>query len=305
MLAGHNSERPAMLELDPDLRLIRADNPSPMTGRGTNSWLVGRAALCLIDPGPDDPRHLAAILQAIATTGGTLRAILVTHSHLDHSALAPRLSQATDAPVMAFGDSRAGRSSFMEALARDGIAAGGEGVDRTFAPDVTLEDGACVVLDDAQLRAIWTPGHFGNHICLRWRDAVFSGDHILGWSSSLVSPPDGDMGAYLRSLDRLDTEAARIFYPGHGDPVDNPSARIAELRAHRLSREALIRAAISEKSLSLQEIVAQVYTDTPPALHPAAARNVFAHLIDLHQRGRIAATPSLAASARFSLKKPG
>lgn len=285
--------------LEPDLRVICAPNPSPMTGAGTNTYLLGDARLVVIDPGPEDATHLAAIRAAIGSA--EVAAILVTHAHRDHSPLARRMAAATGAPVLAYGDAGAGRSARMEALARAGLSGGGEGVDAAFRPDQVLADGAEIMLEGAGIRAIWTPGHFGNHLCFAWRGAVFSGDHVMGWSSTFVSPPDGDIGAYMRALDRLEGEGARVLYPGHGAPVADPAGRIAELRAHRLAREAAILAALAEGAADIPAIVRRVYADTPVAMHGAAGRNVFAHLIDLEGRGQVVARPVLAADAWFEL----
>lgn len=290
--------------LETDLRLLRAHNPSPLTGTGTNTYIVGQGDLCVIDPGPSDPRHLDAILAAVAVTG-TLRAILVTHAHLDHSPLARPLAKATGAPILAFGDARAGRSERMERLATSGLVGGGEGVDQAFQPDICLEDGQVFEVGNLRLSAIWTPGHFGNHLCFAWRDVVFSGDHVMGWSSTLVSPPDGDLSAYMQALDRLESLRARRLYPGHGAPVDDPAQRIAELRAHRLGRMAQIIDALEAGAQTVAELVARLYSDVPVALHPAAGRNVLAHLIDLEGQGQVLARPVLSAEASFSLAPKG
>ncbi|MFN7002994.1 MAG: MBL fold metallo-hydrolase [Roseinatronobacter sp.] len=288
--------------LEPELRLLRANNPSPLTGAGTNTYIVGARDLCVIDPGPSDPQHLEAILRVITDTG-RLRAILVTHSHLDHSPLARPLSDATGAPVLAFGNAGVGRTARMEALARPGLVGGGEGVDGAFVPDTCLSDGEIVTVGDERLRALWTPGHFGNHLCFVWRDAVFSGDHVMGWSSTLVSPPDGDLAAYMHALDRLEAESARRLYPGHGAPVDMPKDRISELRLHRMQRESQILAALEAGPRKIEALVAEIYVDVPESLHRAAGRNVLAHLIDLEGRGIITATPMLGADAVFSLRR--
>ncbi len=285
--------------LEPDLRLLRAPNPSPLTGEGTNTYILGADALCVIDPGPDDPAHLAAILSALDDSR-MLRAILVTHAHLDHAPLARGLARATGAPVMAFGDALAGRSARMRALAETGLIGGGEGVDLAFRPDQILADGAQIRIGADSLRAIWTPGHFGNHLSFAWRGAVFSGDHVMGWSSTLVSPPDGDVSDYMRSLDRLTQESARILYPGHGAPVTDPEGRLAALRSHRLQRESEICDSLRSGPKTVLELVQGIYTETPPALRRAAARNVFAHLIDLVHRDQVSATPELHPEAVFS-----
>jgi glyoxylase-like metal-dependent hydrolase (beta-lactamase superfamily II) len=283
--------------LRPGLVRVLAPNPSPMTYHGTNTYILGDDSLCIIDPGPDDPAHLAALLQIIA--GRPVSHIIVTHSHLDHSALAATLARATKAPVLGFGDSSAGRSAVMQDLARREPAEGGEGVDIGFVPDHTLPDGAKVTGADWQLRVIHTPGHFGNHICLRWNDAIFSGDHVMGWASSMVSPPEGDLSDFMTSCRILRAEAARILYPGHGDPIADPTARIDWLLAHRAARETQILAALGTGPKTIATLTATLYADTPPHLHPAAARNVFAHLIDLVGRNLVDAEAELRSTARF------
>jgi glyoxylase-like metal-dependent hydrolase (beta-lactamase superfamily II) len=286
-------------QLETGLLRLCAPNPAPMTAEGTNSYILGKNEFVLIDPGPEDRTHLAR-LQAFFAQNGPLRAIMVTHSHLDHSPLARPLASATGAEIFAFGDSRAGRSEGMEALAKAGASGGGEGVDLAFRPDHCLADGESLALEGESIRAIWTPGHFGNHLCFRWRDVVFSGDHVMGWASTLVSPPDGDMGAYMASLDRLEAEQAQRLYPGHGAPVIHPAQRIAALRAHRQDRAATILSYLAEKPQTIPALVARIYADTPPALHSAARRNVFAHLIEMASKSQITATPTLHPDALFS-----
>jgi hydroxyacylglutathione hydrolase len=284
----------------PGLRRVLAANPSAMTGPGTTTWIVGTGAVAVIDPGPDDPAHLQAILSALAP-GETVAAILVTHSHLDHSALAPRLRAATGAPVCGFGPAGSGRSPLMARLARAGLTGGGEGVDTAFAPDRRLSDGDTVEGPDWALRALHTPGHMAEHLCFVWGSVLFSGDMVMGWAPSLVSPPDGDMGAYLASLERLSREAWLAMLPTHGPVVADPAARLAELIAHRRSREAMILEALARGATTLPEVVARVYHDTPAPLLPAAARNALAHLIDLEERNLVACDPAPLPEARFRL----
>lgn len=280
------------------VRLVRAPNPSPMTAEGTNTWIVGRGSVTVIDPGPDLGPHLAAILDAL-DPGERVTQIVVTHAHLDHSALAPRLSGITGAPVLGFGPAASGRSPAMERLARDGMTGGGEGVDTAFSPDIRLAHGASVPVGDGHVEVLHTPGHFSGHLCLALGDTLFSGDHVMGWAPSLISPPDGDMGAYMESLTALATRRWMRFLPGHGAPVSDPAARLAALIAHRQGREAAILAALAGGARSLDQVVATVYADTPAALHPAAARNGLAHLVDLVERGQVHATPRLGLSATF------
>lgn len=284
--------------LGPGLRRIVAPNPSPMTFRGTNTYLLGTRGLAVIDPGPDIAAHLEAILAALEP-GQRITHILVTHAHLDHSPLARRLSQATDAPVLAFGDARAGRSAVMSRLAETGLAGGGEGVDAGFLPDVSLADGAAVTGDGWALRALHTPGHFGNHLCFAAEDVLFTGDLVMGWASSLVSPPDGDLTDFMASCTRLAARRWRVMHPGHGAPIADPAARLDWLVAHRRSREAQIRAALAEAPGTAAELARRIYADTPPDLLPAAARNVFAHLVDLDARGAARTDSPLSVEAVF------
>ncbi len=282
-----------------DLALVLAPNPSPMTSLGTNTYLLGGETLAIIDPGPDDAAHLAALKMAIA--GRPVSHILLTHSHLDHSPLAGPLSRLTGAPTYAFGDSMAGRSDVMARLAKAGFAGGGEGIDHAFAPDQCLRDGDTVNGSWGRVTALHTPGHIGNHLCFVWGRAVFTGDHVMGWSSSLVSPPDGDVTDFMASCEKLKNVTADIYYPGHGAPVVDPAARLEWLIAHRKTREAQILDALQAQPATAQEVTKEVYTDVSSALLGAAERNVFAHLVDLHERGKVTAKPHLSATARFAI----
>ena len=284
-------------QLQPGLVRIIAPNPSAMTHWGTNTYVLGNTSLCIIDPGPAIPAHLAALLACVGHR--RVSHIVVTHSHLDHSDLSADLSARTGAPVLAYGPSTAGRSAIMTSLLPAFSGLGGEGVDQGFAPDQTLADGAFIDGPDWRLRVIHTPGHMGNHICLRWGDSIFSGDQVMGWASSMLSPPDGDLTDFIRSCQRLRRLNARILYPGHGAAVTDPNARIDWLLGHRAQREAQILASLAQKPQTLTSLTAAVYTDTPANLHPAAARSVFAHLIDLYCRNLVKAAPNLDADAIF------
>jgi len=286
------------------IRAILAPNPSPMTYWGTNTYLLGERRLAVIDPGPDDPAHLAAILGALGP-GQSISHILVTHAHLDHSPLARRLAMQTGAPVMAYGGARDGRSAVMARLAEAGGIGGGEGVDTGFAPDMALPDGAEVTGDGWHITAHWTPGHFCNHMCFESGGTVFSGDLVMGWASTLISPPDGDLTQFRASCTRLAAVSPARLLPGHGAPVADPRARIRWLLAHRDAREAAILGELRQGPADAATLAARIYTDTPPTLMPAAARNVLAHLVDLLQGGRVRALSALSPGTRFALPAAG
>lgn len=281
------------VELAPGLRRLRAPNPSALTGTGTNTYLLGMSDLVVIDPGPELDRHLSAILAA--TRGQRIRQIVVTHAHRDHSALAPRLAALTGAEVLAFGTARDGISPAMAALPE--LAGGtGEGLDLTFTPDRKLVEGDRLA---GTLEVLHTPGHLGGHLCLALGDLLFSGDHVMGWASSTVSPPEGDMGAYMASLGRLQDKAWRRFLPGHGEPVEDPAARLAELIAHRLRRETEVLAALEAGPATPSALTALIYRDIPQGLWPAATRNVLAHLLDLLDRNLVCADPRPGPEAQY------
>lgn len=280
------------------LRRIRAANPSPLTGTGTNTYLVGTTDLAVIDPGPDRADHLDAILAAVRP-GQHISRIFVTHAHKDHSALSAALAARTGSEILAFGTATDGRSRLMQRLA-DTLPTFGEGLDLAFRPDRRLADGDTVSGPDWTLAAIHTPGHLGGHLCFALGSVLFSGDHVLGWSTSLISPPDGDMGAYMASLDRLLTGNWHRLLPGHGEPVESPEPRLRHLIRHRRAREAQILAALGSGPVGLTPLTAAVYHDLAPALLPAAERNALAHLIDLASRNLVTATPAPGPGALYS-----
>ncbi|WP_299731511.1 MBL fold metallo-hydrolase [uncultured Tateyamaria sp.] len=284
--------------LEPGLRRIVAPNPSPMTYRGTNTYVLGTRDLAVIDPGPTSDAHLDAILGAVGIDQ-QISHIIVTHSHLDHSPLARPLAAATGAPVLAFGRAEAGRSAVMAELVAAGMVGGGEGIDTGFAPDVLIRDGEVIAGSDWALEVIHTPGHLGNHISLAWGDACLTGDHVMGWASSLVSPPDGDLTDFMASCARLAGREWRVFYPGHGAAVAEPGKRLDWLITHRTARESAILAALDAGPADAATLARAVYTDTPAALLPAATRNVLAHLIDLTGKSRVQPRGPLTADTIF------
>ncbi|MFC3568655.1 MBL fold metallo-hydrolase [Paracoccus simplex] len=286
-----------MTSTEKALRIITADNPSPLTGPGTNTFLLGRDQVAVIDPGPDLPAHRQAILAAAGH--GRISHIFVTHAHLDHSGGARALAQATGAPILGFGPAEAGRSAVMARLAREGGIAGGEGLDRDFLPDIALADGAAVESDEWRLTALHTPGHFAGHLSFRHEAVIFCGDVVMGWSSTLISPPDGDLADYFRSLARLDSAGARLLLPAHGAAVGDPAARLAELAAHRRERTAQILSALRAGPATAENLARRIY-EVPPALIPAATRNVLAHLIALSELGAVSTPGPIAADSEFS-----
>jgi len=285
-----------MARPEPGLRVILAPNPSPMTHWGTNTFMLGEGDVAVIDPGPASAPHLAAILAALQP-GERISHIFVTHAHLDHSPLARPLAEQTGAPVLAFGSATSGRSPRMALL--EGIG-GSEGLDHDFAPDLILAEGDQVANHSWQLEAVHTPGHLGGHLCFGWQDCLFTGDHVMGWAPSLVSPPDGDMTDYLQSLAQLASGLWRRGYAAHGAPITDLPGRCAELLAHRRNREQEILAVLDKGPARLEALVEAIYADTPTALWPAARRNLLAHLVDLEHRNKISADPALSTTALFS-----
>ncbi|WP_333712806.1 MBL fold metallo-hydrolase [Yoonia sp.] len=299
MKTGDNPVPGVPETLAPGIVRIVAPNPSPMTYWGTNAYLLGESDLVVIDPGPDLPAHYEALLAAMA--GRRVSHILVTHSHLDHSPLAARLAAQTGAPVCAFGRSTDGRSAMMTSLAQGGLVGGGEGLDHAFAPDVTLADGAVIDSGAGPITALHTPGHIGNHMCFLWQDGLFCGDHVMGWASSLVSPPDGDLGDFLASCARLSQTRASRFFPGHGATIDTPRARLDWLVQHRHSRTRAILAALGQGPADARSLTLHIYRETPAALLKAAERNVLAHLLHLHDKGQVRPDGALHVQSVFRL----
>ncbi len=299
-MLAFNPEAGVAEELEPKVRRVLAPNPSPMTFRGTNTYLVGTKDICVIDPGPAQDQHLAAILNAL-TPDQYISHIVVTHAHLDHSPLAAALSDATGAQIYAFGGPTAGRSAIMTQLAEAGMAGGGEGVDHSFRADHHVSEGARISGSDWSLEVLHTPGHFGNHISLAMHDMCFVGDHVMGWASSLVSPPDGDLTDFMLSCEKLRARDWRVFHAGHGAPIQNPGERLSWLMSHRRGREQEILAALTMSPANATSLAGMIYKDTPDALLPAATRNVFAHLIDLMGKSAVKPVGNLCAEAVFEL----
>ncbi len=250
------------------LRWLTAPNPSPLTGAGTNTYFLGEGRVTVIDPGPSLAGQVGRILAALRPDE-RVGAILLTHGHADHSGAAAALSAETGAPVL--GHRMPGPSAASEAR-------------HPLRIDGHIADGAEIPAGGAPLRALHTPGHAPDHLCFLWGSVAFSGDHVMGWSTSLVAPPEGRMGDYMTSLDRLAATRPARLLPGHGPAVPDAAARIAELVRHRRAREARIRDALASGPLTPAGIVPIVYGALPPATARAAALNVLAHLLDLQER---------------------
>lgn len=279
------------------VRRLTAPNPSPFTFHGTNTYLVGTDTLAVIDPGPDDDAHLAAILSAIG--GRPVSHIFVTHTHRDHSPLAARLKAETGAKTVAEGPHRASRP--LRTGEADRLDASG---DAEFRPDIAVVDGETVAGDGWALTAAMTPGHCANHavFALDGTGVLFSGDHVMAWSTTIVAPPDGSMADYMASLDRLQERDDRLYLPGHGGPVKEPQAFLRGLRAHRKMRERAILERVNGGDRLIPDIVAAIYRGTDPRLHGAAGLSVLAHLEDLVAKGLVKAEGDLGIDSEF---RPG
>ncbi|MER9318264.1 MBL fold metallo-hydrolase [Mesorhizobium sp. M0659] len=262
---------------------VTAKNPSPFTFHGTNSYIIGRDTLAVIDPGPDDEAHFQALLKVIANR--PVSHILVSHTHRDHSPLAARLKARTGAAVLAEGPHRPARPLRIGEINPLDASA-----DTGFAPDVTLPDDTLVEGDGWTIRTVLTPGHTANHaaFALEGTGILFSADHVMAWATSIVAPPDGAMADYMASLDKLIARGDRLLLPGHGGPVNAPRSFMRGLKTHRKMRERAILERIRGGDRTIPDMVKAIYRDTDPRLHGAAGLSVLAHLEDLVARGLVA-----------------
>ncbi|MBZ9720365.1 MBL fold metallo-hydrolase [Mesorhizobium sp. AD1-1] len=279
----------------PDVQRITARNPSPFTFHGTNSYIVGRDTLAVIDPGPDDEAHLRTLLEVIA--GRPVSHIFVSHTHRDHSPLAARLKESTGAIVLAEGPHRPARALHIgETNALDASA------DMAFVPDIALSDGEAVDGDGWSIRTVLTPGHTANHaaFALEGTGILFSADHVMAWATSIVAPPDGAMADYMASLDRLIDREDRLLLPGHGGPVTAPRAFMRGLKTHRKMRERAILERVRAGDRTIVDMVKAIYRDTDPRLHGAAGLSVLAHLEDLTARGLVVTDSAPAIDGIFT-----
>ncbi|HXG81440.1 MAG TPA: MBL fold metallo-hydrolase [Sphingomicrobium sp.] len=265
-------------QLESGVARLLARNPSPFTYFGTQTYLVGEQELVVVDPGPDLPEHVEAIMRAI--DGRTLAAIACTHTHRDHSPASRPLKEATGAPIIGCAP------LVLESIGPRADAS----FDKQYAPDKVLGDGEAIEFDEGKkLVAVATPGHTSNHICFAFGDALFTGDHVMGWSTTVVVPPDGDMAAYMRSMELLRQRRDRVYYPAHGPAVTNPAQLVRGMIGHRMQRERQILKLVAEKPRDIPDIVANAYPGLDQRLVPAAGGSVLAHLLDLERRGLVQA----------------
>jgi glyoxylase-like metal-dependent hydrolase (beta-lactamase superfamily II) len=283
-------------EIAPGVRRILCNNPGPFTFKGTVSYIVGRGQVAIIDPGPLDQPHIDALLAAVR--GETVTHIVVTHTHRDHSPAAAAIKAATGAKTYAEGPHRAARPLHIGDVKR------GEGGDKDFVPDVALKDGEAVSGANWSLEAVTTPGHTANHMAfaLRGSDLLFSGDHVMGWSTSIVAPPDGAMSDYMASLEKLSRRPEQIYFPGHGGAVRDAPHFVGQLIRHRQAREAAILKQLADGPADIPTLVRAIYIGLDPRLVGGAGLSVLAHLEDLVTRGVVATEepPSIAGTYRLA-----
>ncbi|HTW53548.1 MAG TPA: MBL fold metallo-hydrolase [Stellaceae bacterium] len=276
----------------PGIRRIVANNPGPFTFRGTGTYVIGQGDVAVIDPGPDLPEHVDALLASLA--GERITHILVTHTHRDHSPAAAAMKAATAAPTYGFGPHGGTR----------GLPGIEEGGDWDFVPDIVAKDGDQIVGRGWRFEAVHTPGHTSNHLCFALPDQgiLFSGDHVMGWSTSVIAPPDGDMAAYMASLDKLLRRGDSVYWPTHGPAITEPKEHVRAFIAHRREREAGVVACLEAGVGRIDAMVERLYVGLNPNLKRAAGRSVLAHLIDLVNRGIVKtdSPPSVDATYRLS-----
>ena len=262
-------------QVEPGIARLLAHNPSAFTYYGTQTYLVGNREVAVVDPGPDLPEHLEAIGRAI--DGRPVVAIMCTHTHRDHSPASRPLARATGAPIVGCAP-----------LALEDVGPRADAAfDGDYVPDRVLGDGETLELDGRPIAAVATPGHTSNHLCFSYDEALLTGDHVMGWSTTVVVPPDGDMAAYMQSLDKLRRQDDRIYYPAHGPPVTNPQQYVRHLLGHRMQREKQILRLVGEQAREVPDIVANAYPGLDPRLLAAAGGSVLAHLVDLERRGLV------------------
>lgn len=262
-------------QLEPGIARVLAHNPSAFTYYGTQTYLLGQDEVAIVDPGPALDDHVNALAEAIG--GRAVVAICCTHTHRDHSPAARPLAEVTGAPIIGCAP-----------LALETVGPRADAAfDGDYHPDRVLGDGDSIMIDGLAMTAVTTPGHTSNHLCFAYGDALLTGDHVMGWSTTVVVPPDGDMAAYMTSLDKLRTREDRVFYPAHGPPVAKPKQYVRGLIGHRMQRERQILRLVGEQPRAIPDIVANAYPGLDPRLVVAAGGSVHAHLVDLEARGMV------------------
>lgn len=286
-------ERGKLEDVAPGVRRLVANNPSPFTHVGTGTYVIGRGKVAIIDPGPNLAEHVDTLVRALG--GETITHILVTHTHMDHSPGAKRLQQLTGAPTYGFGPHAFGRYQRGEVVEA--------GADLEFDPDVQLGDGDVIEGDGFRIESVHTPGHCSNHLCFALPEtgALFTGDHVMAWSTSIVSPPDGDMREYLASLARLLTRDDTLYLPTHGELIADPKPFVAAYVRHRQNRERQILDCIANGQQRIAQMVPGMYVGLAPFLIPAAARSVFAHLLHLREQQRVRCEGDASLDAEYFL----
>ncbi len=279
-------------QVSPLIRRVIANNPGPFTYTGSGTYIIGKGKVAVIDPGPRNEEHLAALTAAL--TGEEVTHIFVTHTHNDHSPLARELKEATGAKTYAFGPHGTGKG--------EGAAAEG-GADYDFEPDVRLKDGEICKGEGWTIEAVHTPGHLSNHMCfaLREEKALFSGDHVMGWSTSVIVPPDGDMKAYFASLEKLLARDDEIYWPTHGPAITDPKTFVQSFITHRRAREDQILACLKAGQTNIKDMVAEMYKDVDPRLHGPASRSVQAHLIHMVETDRVSLVSGDTLGGEYAL----
>ena len=283
-------------EVAPGVRRLVAPNPGPMTQNGTNTYIVGRGKVAVIDPGPDDEDHRAALLATLAQKGERIAHILLTHTHLDHCAGVEALRRVTGAQTAGFGSAGLRESHT--------LGPGGRSfADGNFKPDIALTDSDVLAGEDWELSALHTPGHAPDHLCYAFApaQALFSGDHVMGWNTSVIAPPEGHMDTYLASLHRLLSREHPVYFPGHGARIEQPQRLVKAFIMHRRWRENEIVEAMRAGSQTVPEITDRVYAGLPDHLTRAAQLSVLAHLERLVEHGRAAASGQVSLDASFEL----
>ena len=280
-------------EVSPLIRRVIANNPSAFTFHGTGTYVIGHGNVAVVDPGPANAAHIDALMKALE--GETITHVLVTHTHMDHSPGCRLLREYSDAPTYAYGPHGAGK-------AEQGVVVE-EGGDMDFVPDVEVRDGDIIEGDGWSVECVHTPGHTSNHICfsLREESTLFSGDHVMGWSTSIVSPPDGDMGDYLRSLNKLLARDEEFYWPTHGPRIEQPRRLVRAFVEHRRARDQQILGCLADCISDIREMVPRMYQGVDKRLYPAAARSVLAHLVEMVNDGRAVCTSKPAVDAEFSV----